>query len=334
MSPADRTVDLFIGLDLGGTQIKAGLGDRQADLKWHAEFPSRAGDGRDAVLEALVAAARAGRERAERSGGIVKGLCLGTPGIVDHRRGVVISAPANLPDWKDLPLRDFLEEQLEIPVGIENDANCATYAEARLGAGEGRENVLMVTVGTGIGGGAVVDGQLLRGQRGAGMELGHIPLVPENGVPCTCGKDGCLEAYAGGWAMRRMWIETLAGAGIEDWQDIPRASLELHHLIHAAREGESGARATLAGGATALGIGLVAALHLLDSQVIILGGGIVDGAVDFVDGEPDFTERVARQVLDRALDKVTIDLEITRARFGNRAGVLGAIALAGEAASA
>ena len=159
---AEDAKALFIGLDLGGTEIKVGLGEGGAELTWEKVIPSRADEGRDAVLDALGSAGREALSVAAESGRQVVGVGLGSPGIIDHRTGRVVFAPSNLPQWKGLELRGFLEDQLERPIHLDNDANCATFAEASFGAGKGHGDVVMVTVGTGIGGGAVVAGRLLR----------------------------------------------------------------------------------------------------------------------------------------------------------------------------
>lgn len=316
--------DLFVGLDLGGTEIKAGLGEGDAELTWERVVPSRVEEGRDAVLEALAdVGAEALAAAAERSRPVV-GVGLGSPGIIDHRTGRVLFAPANLPEWKDLELGSFLEERLGRPIHLDNDANSATFAEASFGAGRGHENVVMVTVGTGIGGGATVDGRLVHGARGAGMELGHVPLVPHGGRPCSCGKDGCVEAYAGGWGMRREWIAALEARDLVEWNGRPAAESTLRDLIGAAVVGDPDAAKIMAEGADALGTALVAALHLLDSRALILGGGIVEGYADYV-------PMVEARIRDRALEKVLDGLVIAKAQFGNRAGVLGAVALARDA---
>ncbi|MFQ5654887.1 MAG: ROK family protein [Planctomycetota bacterium] len=311
---------IFIGLDLGGTELKVALGAGDDELLWQARRPSHGSRGGDAILEAIAGGVEEARAQALASGLEARGVGLGTAGVVDPETGRVRYEVANLKDWRGIDLKGFFEERFQLPAVIENDANAAAYGEAMLGAGRGRSLVFMVTAGTGIGAGCVIEGRLLRGAAGAAMEFGHTRYAP-GGRACRCGKVGCLEAYAGGWGMARTWEERLAAEGEKEWRGVPLAELGPSQLIEAAGSGEEGATAALEAGATALGEGLGVALHLLNPDLLILGGG-------FLEGWPRYGERV-EEVLEASLLKKAFDpLSIERARFGNRAGVLGAIALA------
>lgn len=317
---------LFVGLDLGGNHVKAALGGgRSADLVWDTSVPSRADEGREGILAALVEAATAVIARAHELDVTVAGVALGTPGVVDRQTGRVKYDVANLPDWKGVDLRGLLEGRLKRPAVVDNDGNAAAFAEARFGAGAGAPTCVMATVGTGIGGGAVVDGVLLRGDLGAGMELGHVPRV-DGGRECGCGKQGCLEAYAGGRAMREQWIERLRAGEGRAPGDLDVGDLDtrtLRDLIDRSNVGDALATEILERGAVHLGIGLTAALHLLNPSVLVLGGGVVDG-VEW------YAATVEATLRDRALAKALDGLSIRRATFGNRAGVIGALALAAD----
>lgn len=309
---------LCIGIDLGGTHIKGALGRPRELPVWTTHVPSRAEAGREAVEQALLSVALAAREAATAQGHAIVGACIATPGTVDPKTGRVPGGTANLPDWGNADLMRLFGEQLSVPVVVENDANAAAFAEAGWGAGRGAKHVLVVTVGTGVGGGAVVDGRLLRGMSGAAMEIGHVPAPLVTGVidgappRCRCGRYGCIEAYVGGWALRAAWARALAR---DDDTVTVRA------LIEHARGGHADARQILSDAATRLGHGLRAAVHLLDPEVVILGGGVIDGY-------PDFVPRVEAVLDEFPTLGPARHAAVRKVEFGNQAGMLGAIGLA------
>ncbi|MEM7167171.1 MAG: ROK family protein [Planctomycetota bacterium] len=318
---------LLLGLDLGGTHVKAAVGPASANASegervlWDAKFPTNAASGRAAVLEAIRGAATAARAEIERRGETLLAIGLGSPGVIDPTTGIALYDTANLPEWQGVNLKSLLEEPFEVPVRIGNDASVAALAEARWGAARGCQQMVMATVGTGIGGGAVANGTLVTGAWGAGMELGHVPYE-EGGRPCGCGQRGCVEAYAGGRGLRAAWIEALDEQGGATAAQL--AELELPEMLRRAEQGDTLALELLRVGAHALGSGLLAALYLLNPEVVVMGGGVVDGFERYV-------EWVENALRERALPKVTERLRVVRAEFGNQAGVLGAMALAASA---
>lgn len=305
----------LLGLDLGGTHVKVALGSSEGELLWQHREATGASGGLDAVLSALTRAAQAGLDAAAENGWRVEAVGLGSPGVIDPATGRTLYPTANLPDWGGVDLHGILAAACQVPVAVDNDANVAVLAESRWGAARGRSQVLMATVGTGIGGGALVRGELLQGAWGAGMELGHVPYR-DDGPSCGCGKYGCVEAYAGARGLAEAWASQ---------QQDPK--LELADLIAAAKDGRDAAIALFEQGARALAHGLVAGLYLLNPEVIVLGGGVLDGF-------PPYAQWIETAVRERALPKVTDRLEVIPARYGNQAGVLGAIALAADAVAA
>lgn len=315
---------LLLGLDLGGTHVKYGLGDHQGQLLREGSLPTRASEGRPAVLESLAAAAQLARDEASERGARLLAIGLGSPGVIDPRTGRALYPTSNLPDWAGVDLAGFLGDRFGVPVVVDNDANAALYGEVRYGAARGARHACMATVGTGIGGGALVDGRILRGAWGGGMELGHIPFE-EQGRPCGCGKRGCLEAYAGSRGLIENWSEAraAAGAAVDSAPPAAAGAPTVRDLLAAAARGEPAAQSALQRGASSLAVGLVTALYLLNSEVLLVGGGVVDG-------HPPFFGWIEEEVRLRALPKVVERLRISRAEHGNRAGVLGALALAAD----
>ncbi|WP_433782108.1 ROK family glucokinase [Actinomycetospora sp. CA-101289] len=261
---------LRIGVDVGGTKIAAGLVDTDGRVlaRTRRETPAQHADQvRDAVTDA-VRELRAGRE--------VAAVGVAAAGFVDAARSTVMFAP-NLA-WRDEPLREELEARTGLPVVVENDANAAAWAEARFGAGRGVRHVLALTVGTGLGGGAVQDGRVLRGESGAAAEVGHVIMVP-GGRPCPCGLYGCLERYASGTALVRRAREVAEQAPVLAHDLLDRAggraeAIEGPMVTAAARAGDVAALEVLDEVGAWLGRGVAQLAAVLDPGVVVIGGGV------------------------------------------------------------
>ena len=298
--------DFFAGLDLGGTEIKVGICTADGQESWSARFPSNAVKGQEAILASLAEAGGKAIEAARERGGEVQALGLGTPGVVDPDSGMIRFPVANLGGRHGTDIVGFFRQRFSIPSVVENDANSAAWGEYRSGAGQGARNLLAVTVGTGIGGGAVIEGDLLKGSIGGAMELGHINWEPK-GRDCNCGLVGCVEAYAGGWGMAKEWGSRLGGD----------AKPGVSELIQAGLSGDPLANEVLDEGAKVLGAGMMSAVHLLNPDVIVVGGGIIDA-------RPRQLELLEESLRDHLLPKALEDLSVVKAKQGNRAGWIGA----------
>lgn len=316
------TESLAIGIDIGGTKIAAGL-VRDDELLAFQEAPTPAEDAAailDTVSE-LVAAVRA--DERELPVGVA------AAGYVDLDRRRMTYA-ANLP-WRDEPLQPQLQARLGLPVFLENDANAAAWAEYRFGAGYGCRNMVMITVGTGIGGGVVTDGRLLIGGQGVAAELGHIQVVselhPDGGEPprpCGCGSRGCWEMYGSGTALNlaaRALSATPEGATL-----LARAGGEVDKLTgavvtEAALDGDQVAIRLVDDLGRWLGEGLASISAVLDPEVIVVGGGVAEaGDVVMVPLEDAYHSSMQRSHRPAGV--------IRPAALGNRAGILGAADLA------
>ncbi|MDE0961012.1 MAG: ROK family protein [Planctomycetota bacterium] len=301
------SVPYFVGLDLGGTEVKVGLCSARGEVVWSDRRPSQAHQGQQAILEALAAAVDTALLEAATHQGEVVAIGLGTPGVVDPASGVIRFPVANLGGWHGTDIVGFFRQRFEVPAVVENDANCAAWGEYCTGAGIGARTLLLATVGTGIGGGAVIDGELLRGPSGGAMELGHI-ILERSGRRCNCGLVGCVEAYAGGWGMAQEWGRRRA---------LPGESPGVSQLVEMGIAGDPLANEILDEGATALGAGMMSALHLLNPDVVVVGGGIIDA-------RPRHLELIESELRSRVLPKASTDLKVVRAQHGNRAGWIGA----------
>ena len=268
---------LTIGVDVGGTKIAGGLVDEDGQVLAHARVESPATDPRAIVREIAELVSRLG------SGHDVEAVGISAAGFVDRQRATVVFAP-NLA-WRNEPLRDHLQEAIGMPVVVENDANAAAWGEFTFGAGAHVQDLLMVTVGTGVGGGIVADGELMRGGFGMGAEIGHIQLVP-GGVRCGCGNLGCLESYGSGSALVRTTRERVRTSPVTAGGLLERAGgdpelIDGPMITAAAKDGDLIAREQLAEVGTALGTGVASLVAVLDPNLIVVGGG-VSGAGDLL----------------------------------------------------
>jgi glucokinase len=310
-------VSLTVGVDVGGTKIAAGLVDENGAVLARERTESPATDPSEIVrtIGELVRKL-AGNETVEAVG-------VSAAGFVDKARAMVVFAP-NLA-WRDEPLKHLLEEELDLPVVVENDANAAAWGEFTFGAGEDVEDLLMLTVGTGVGGGVVIDGELVRGGFGMGAEVGHITMVP-GGVMCGCGNLGCLESYGSGSALVRVSRE-LAGVtpelakGLVDRAGGDPTRITGPLVTKAAQEGDAFAIARLAELGLWLGQGVATLTAVLDPNVVVIGGGVSEAGDLLLDPirtsfEQHVTGRGHRPML-----------EIRQAQLGN-AGMIGVADLA------
>lgn len=212
--------DYYLGIDLGGTDTKFGIVDSQGRIVRSAKNPTHADQGPDAVLEAIASHAR---DLIHSGGYKVKAIGMGCPGPLSSRLGIVFETP-NLPGWKNIPAQKILEEKLQLPVALSNDANAAAYGEWWVGAGTDVHSMILFTLGTGVGGGLVLNDELYIGPDDTAGELGHM-IINFDGPLCGCGNKGCIEAYASATAIRREVKQALA-AGVQTAIQIPEGAEE------------------------------------------------------------------------------------------------------------
>jgi glucokinase len=311
-------VTLTVGVDVGGTKIAAGLVDERGNVVARDRTQSPATD------PAAIVHAIGGLVRSLVDPGEVEAVGVSAAGFVDKQRATIVFAP-NLA-WRDEPLRDRLEKELDLPVVVENDANAAAWGEFTFGAGEDVENLLLLTIGTGVGGGIVIDGELLRGGFGMGAEVGHVRMVP-GGVRCGCGNLGCLEAYGSGSALVRVTRERaeaspVVAADVLDRVGGDPARITGPVVTAAAQAGDPFARERLAELGDWLGQGIATLTAVLDPNVVVIGGGVSEAGDLLLDPirtsfEHHLTGRGHRPML-----------EVRLARLGNAGGIVGVADLA------
>lgn len=309
---------LACGIDVGGTKVAGGVVDADGVILEELRVESPAEDV-EAMGEAIASLVTelASRHRIETVG-------VGAAGYVDRNRAMVLFAP-NLA-WRRFDLKADLEARVDLPVVIENDANAAAWGEFRFGAGEDVDDLLLVTVGTGVGGGVVLDGELHRGAFGVGAEIGHMRVVPD-GILCGCGNHGCFEQYASGSALVRE-ARNAAGSGSPRARDLMEraggdaTAITGPLITEAARDGDGFALEQLAELGRWLGEGIASLTAILDPAVVVIGGGVSEAEDLLLD---PIRAAFLAQLAGRGHRPV---LEIRKAELGNRAGLIGAADLA------
>lgn len=305
-----------IGVDLGGTKALVGVVDSECRILYRSTVPSR-GLGQDELLAMLEREMRAAREAHPD----VVAAGLGIPCTIDRRRGVAVLA-VNL-ELADVPIRDLMSERLGLPVSVDNDANVAMLAEHRFGVARGARNAVMLTVGTGIGGGLILEGGLFRGSTGAGAELGHT-VIEADGPRCqgNCPNRGCVEALASGTAIAR---EGRAAAGAAPDSALGRAlakgnEVDGRMVTDAALEGDATARGVLELVGRRLGVAFSSYANIFDPDVIVIGGGASRAGELLADP-------ARRELATRALPPMS-RTRVALAELGPEAGVIGAATMA------
>lgn len=349
-----ETTKHSIGVDLGGTDIKAGLVSSEGDVSCRVVVPTDVETGgpkvvaariaeavRQVLIKAETAASNATqqaslsdtRESGSDDEAFEIGVGLGSPGLIIAETGVVHFSP-NFPGWSDIPLVTYVNAELAklqpfkkykpILRGMDNDVNAMTLGELHHGAGVGYKNLVALTLGTGVGGGVVINGVVYHGSQNTAGELGHTVVEP-NGRYCGCGNQGCLEAYAGAKNIVERIQEKIAAGRSTTLASATNAGTPLTPLMiaEAAQAGDELATEIFAETGRYIGIALTSIAHILNPQIAIIGGGIAEA------GEKLLFEPIRAEFSKRAMD-IPAQMKIVKAHLGNDAGIVGAAMLALE----
>lgn len=311
------TAEYFIGIDLGGTRIRAGRFTDKLEMQDRTETLTLDEEGVDAVLDRMVAQAR---KVFPTDGGKVAAIGVSAPGPIDPKSGVITSPP-NLKGWKNIELRHILQERLNAPVMLGNDANLAALAEYRLGAGRGFTDLVYLTISTGIGAGVISDGRLLIGAHGMGAECGHLIMLVEGE------RVSSFEKEAAGPALARQALEAIRAGeqttithAVDDLEQVTAK-----HVAAAAREGDPLATRIITRAGKIIGCGIVSLLHTFNPQIVVIGGGVYKGAGDLL--EPHVWEAIRDYSLGAEYWR---GLQIVPAALGEDVCLIGAGALAAK----
>lgn len=307
-----------VAVDLGGTNLRVAAVTSDGILLERTEEPSESTSESSAILQRVSELVREVAGRME--GGQVQGVALGVPGIVDPVKGIVYRSP-HFPDWKDVDILSFFKKELPWPIVVDNDANLAALGESWKGSGKGLKNFLMMTLGTGIGGGLVVNEKVFRGDRGFAGEVGHI-CIETNGPECGCGSRGCLETFVSATGILRL---AEASDQVDGREQLlarlgkPLARTTVRDFFDAALDGDIFSNTLFKKMGYYLGIGIASLVNTLGIETIILGGGVAE-AWDF------FIEPARKEFAERTYEETARSIKIVRAALGTDAALVGGAA--------
>lgn len=326
MMPKTGRTAPVLALDVGGTKLAAGVVDPDGVLHAFRVAPAGREQGPYAMIERLCALGRAALDEAHVGAREVSLVGVGCGGPLDPATGTILGTP-NLPGWADVPLGRLVSEAFRVPALVENDATAAAIADWRWGAGRGTRHLVYLTLSTGIGGGAIVDGRPLRGRSGNAAELGHLSLRFD-GWPCPCGRLGCPEAFASGTNVARRTREALAIPGARSsLTSLPGApaAITARDVVMAAREGDALACAVWDATTALIGELVATALNAFDPEIVVLGGGLTGAGQLLLEPVTATAHRAAMLPMRQT--------PIVLSPLGERIGVLGAAAAALERAT-
>lgn len=315
------TAAYTIGIDLGGTNINGGVCDARGTLLIRCALETQADRGREHVLRRMAGLVTELLRQADLTRADIAGIGVGAPGPMSHAEGVIHHAP-NLPGWINFPLRDRFAEATGLPVVLENDANAAAFGEFTAGAGKDVRNMVMLTLGTGIGGGIVLDGKLWRGCFDNAGEIGHAVIVPE-GRACPCGQRGCLEQYASANAVAERLREAVEAGedSVLKPKVVANEAFDARHVLTALERGDALAARIWDETCYYLALCAVNLRHILNPELIVFAGGLINAGPRLLGPVCAHFERLSWKIAPDAP-------RIALATLGTDAGTIGAAALA------
>jgi len=311
-----------IGVDIGGTNIKIGILTKQGKIIQKTSIPTNPKEGPEKIIKRVCSRIKdLCNERKIKISDIIR-IGIGCPGPLDSKRGIIIKTP-NLPGWENFHLKKRIESGLKIPAIVNNDANSATYGEYWLGAGKGYSTIVCFTLGTGIGGGIILNGKLFKGIDDTAGHLGHITIIPD-GPRCRCGNRGCLEALASAPNLVRKAIEGINSGIKTKLTSLSKGKLQAitSQMIYlSASQGDKFSRELLDETGRYLGIAVAGILNTLNPEIVIFSGGMIEA------GELLF-KPLRKEAKRRAFPQPAKRVKIVKAKLGNDAGIIGSVGLA------
>jgi len=325
MADSDKK-DILIGVDLGGTKILTGVFDSKFELEGTTKLSTKAGRGVDAVIERIARCVKEAVDECDLKFSQVRGIGVGAPGAVDAESGRVIFAP-NLPEWKDVPLKKALEKQLDVPVFLGNDCNVCALGVFDQEYKAKPKHLVGIFLGTGIGGGLIINGDLYCGRNLTAGEIGHM-VIEVNGPKCGCGNRGCFEALASRTAIFRR-IEAAVKDGQEtiltDMLGKDLKDMRSGDLRKAIRKGDKFVGKVIEEAAEYGGIGVANLINLLNPEIVVLGGGLIEALEDEM--MPAIIKSAKAHVMSGTMEGIKIEAS----KLGDHAGITGAAVLARRA---
>lgn len=308
---------LYVGLDVGGTSMKAGVVDDSGRVSGEASLPTEPERGQDIGLETMAACIHQAIDAAGTTLGAITAIGVATPGSMDIPAGLILEPP-NLKPWRNVPVRDYIARTFGKPTAFQNDANAAAFGEFWVGAAKDVRSLVLFTLGTGIGGGIIIDGRILEGAQSHGGELGHTKIQAIDGRLCGCGRRGCLEAYGSATAVVQRTHEALAGRA-----SALSGEFTSRDVFEAAAAGDELSREIVDRTAYYLGVGAANAMHTTNPEMICFGGGMAGAGRPLLDA-------IRRYACELAFALPAKNTRIELAVLGGDAGFIGAAGCARE----
>lgn len=312
---------LYVGLDVGGTSMKAGVVDDLGTSLGAVSLPTEAQRGQEFGLERMCEAIRQAVAAAGVTISDISAIGVATPGTMDIPAGIILDPP-NLKPWRNVPVRDHIHRVFRLPTAFQNDANAAAFGEFWAGAGRDVHSLVLFTLGTGVGGGIVIGDLVLEGEHSHGAELGHVKIEMTNPRQCGCGRWGCLEAYASATAVVKRANEAVSLSGVTSLLKAYRnkeGGLTARDIFDVAAQGDSVAEKIVEDTAYYLAIGAMNMMHTIDPDMIVFGGGMIAAGETFL-------ERIRKHVNELAFPVPAEKTTICYAQLGSDAGFIGAAA--------
>lgn len=312
----------YVGLDVGGTSMKAGVVDDTGRVHSNVNLPTEAEKGQDHGLATMCACIRLAARQAGFTLADIASIGVATPGTMDLAAGLMLEPP-NMRSWRNVPVRQHIAAEFGLPTAFQNDANAAALGEYWAGAGKGVRSLVFYTLGTGVGGGIIIHGRVLEGEHSHGAELGHVKIEMTNPRLCGCGKRGCLEAYASATAVVQRAQESLAAGTVSALAHRSPTGTELtaRDVFAAADAGDALALRLVDETAYYLAVGASNAMHTIDPEMVVFGGGMIAA------GEP-FLRLIRQHISALAFPVPAEKTQIRFAQLGSDAGFIGAAACA------
>lgn len=307
----DLQTNYVVAADVGGTNTRMAIVNEDGVILALLKKSTHCKEGKDGMIKFLISFANEMIEKSRASRQKIRGIGVGFPGPLDAETGIIFNPP-NLMGWDNVPLKSMLEEEFNIPVSVENDANAAALGEWWMGAGAGTNSLVCITLGTGVGGGIILDGKLLHGASGMAGEVGHMTIV-KDGIMCTCGNRGCLEAYASA----RGIIERTHTALLKDNISNEHLPNSLEQICKMASDGNEIISNVIKEAGVILGIAIANLANLLNPEIVVLFGGVTNIGENLI-------KPVRKEVRKRAFKKATETLRIEVSKLPDKSGILGA----------
>jgi len=316
----------FVGLDVGGTSMKCGIVDDAGNSHSLVNLPTEPERGQEAGLATMAEAIRQAVAAAHLTLADIAAIGVATPGLGDIPTGTIVDPP-NLKPWKNVPVKQYIMDTFHLPTTYQNDANAAAYGEFWMGAAKGVDSMVLFTLGTGVGGGVIVNGRIVEGRHSHGGELGHMKIVVRDGRWCGCGRRGCLEAYASATGVVKRAREALSAGAPSSRLRCMVTNLDhlsAREVFEAASAGDELAASIVEETAFYLAIGAVNVMHTVDPDMVVFAGGMVAA------GEP-FLARIRHHVMENACAIPAAKTEVRFATLGGDAGYIGSAGCARQA---